>query len=132
MYIKHITFKNFDILDVMVGAVVVVAGVVVVDVVVVVVVVVAPIFVRTLYVREVTRVVPNMSCNENPWFCVTSDCLFVSVHPRREQNILPFSKKTSQHSPVNARHLNGARHISSLIIESVPSPIQIIFSYVFN
>ena len=121
MYIKHITFKNFDILDVMVGAVVVVAGVVVVDVVVVVVV--APIFERTLYVREVTRVVPNMSCNENPWFCVTSDCLFVSVQPRREQNILPFSKNMSQHSPVNARHLNGARHISSFIIVSEPSPI---------
>ena len=104
-----------------VGAVVEVVAVVVV--VLIVVVVVAPILVRTLYVREVARVVPKMSRNENPWFCITSDCLFVSVHPRREQNILPLSKNTSQHSPVNARHLNGARHISSLIIESEPSPI---------
>ena len=92
-------------------------------VVVVEVVIVATIFVKILYVRDVTRVVPKMSCNENPWFCVTPDCLFVSVHPRREQNILPFSKKMSQHSPVNARHLNGARHISSFIIVSEPSPI---------
>ena len=124
MFIKHLLIPN--ILDVIVGAVVVVVGaevVVVVIVVVVETVVVAPKIVRTLYVKEVTSVVPNMSCNENPWFCVTSDCLFVSVHPRREQNILPFSKKTSQHSPVNARHLNGARHISSFIIVSEPSPI---------
>ena len=104
MFIKHLLIPN--ILDVIVGAVVVVVGaeVVVVVIVVVVVVVVAPKIVRTLYVKEVTSVVPNMSRNENPWFCFTSDCLFVSVHPRREQNILPLSRKTSQHSPVNARH----------------------------
>ena len=102
MFIKHLL--NFEILDVNVGAVVVVVAIVVEVVVVVVVVVVAPIIVKTLYVREVTRVVPNMSRNENPWFCFTSDCLFVSVQPRRGQNILPLSRKTSQHSPVNARH----------------------------
>ena len=102
MFFKHLLISN--ILDVKVGAVVVVVAAVVVVVVVVVIVVVAPIIVKTLYVREVTRVVPNMSRNENPWFCFTSDCLFVSVHPRREQNILPLSRKTSQHSPVNARH----------------------------
>ena len=108
----------------MVGAVVVVVALVVV-VGAVVVVVVAIMFVKTSYIKEVTRVVPKMSCNEKPWFCVTSDCLFVSVHPRREQKIVPLSKKTSQHSPVNARHLKGARHISSLTMEIVPSPIQI-------
>ena len=125
MFIKHLLIPN--ILDVIVGAVVVVVGaevvVVVIVVVVVVVVVVAPKIVRTLYVKEVTSVVPNMSRNENPWFCATSDCLFVSVQPRREQNILPLSKNMSQHSPVNALHLNGARHISSFIIVSEPSPI---------
>ena len=103
MFIDHLLIF-YVILDVKVGAVVVIVAIVVVVAVVVVVVVVAPIFVRTLYVREVTRVVPNMSRNENPWFCFTSDCLFVSVQPRREQNILPFSRKTLQHSPVNARH----------------------------
>ena len=71
MFLKHLLIPN--ILDVKIEAVVVVDGVVVV--VVVGTVVVVPIFVKTLYIKEVTRVVPNMSCNENP--CVTSDCLLV-------------------------------------------------------
>ena len=72
MFLKHLLIPN--ILDVKIEAVVVVDGVVVV-VVAGTVVVVVPIFVKTLYIKEVTRVVPNMSCNENP--CVTSDCLLV-------------------------------------------------------
>ena len=100
----------------MIGTVVVV--VVEVEIVVVVVVVaVAPILVRTSYMKVVTKVVPNMSRNENLWLPATSDCLFVSsVHPRGQTN-LAFSTRTSQHSPDLALHIKGPTHISSDTIE---------------
>ena len=65
---KFRNFKDHPLLNVKVGAVVVVDGVVVVVVVkgTVVVVVVAPILVRTLYNNELPKVTPNISLRLYP------------------------------------------------------------------